>query len=82
MEALAAGIEAELRAGNYRDTRGQWPYVEVDGSYVGVRIRRITHLGEGRIDALQKLADALYLEYAAKFGRKIPATGDWCVRSR
>lgn len=74
--ALAAAISQELNEGDFKDARGQRPYLEVDGMYDGVRVRRITHLDESRIDALTKVCDALYLEHAAKTGH-VPKDGDW-----
>ena len=38
------------------------PYIEIDGLYEGVRIRRITNLSEGDREGLVKIADAVYDE--------------------
>lgn len=39
---------------------GKSPYIEVDGSYEGVRIRRITYLSEEEHDKLVEEADRIY----------------------
>jgi hypothetical protein len=36
------------------------PYIEVDGMYKGVRIRKITHLTDKESDVLVRNADVLY----------------------
>lgn len=36
------------------------PYIEVEGAYGGVRIRKITHLSEKEQDKLVKKADKVY----------------------
>ena len=41
---------------------GKNPYVEVDGLYRGVRIRKITNLSEDRCLELVKEADRIYNE--------------------
>jgi len=38
------------------------PYIEVDGSYGGVRIRRITNMSESKQKELIRKADQIYLE--------------------
>lgn len=44
----------------YVDKNGQYPYVEVDKMYPGVRIRRITHLKENQKTKIVNRADAIY----------------------
>lgn len=53
----------ELVAG-YRSkaTGGGGPYVETDGMYKGVRIRRLTHLPEDVLNELVDKADAIYVQ--------------------
>ena len=46
----------------YPDEHKMHPYVEVDGLYEGIRIRRITHLTEEKRRELVKKADILYLK--------------------
>jgi hypothetical protein len=41
---------------------GSFPYIEVDGNYGGVRIRRITHLSESMQNELVEKVDQIYLE--------------------
>jgi hypothetical protein len=45
------------------------PYVEINGLYDGVRIRRITHLMDNEDCQFQKKADEIYLKLAKKFGK-------------
>lgn len=45
---------------SYKDKNGMQPYVEVDGLYPGVRIRRMTHLTDEQQDELVMKADKLY----------------------
>lgn len=50
---------------NYKpeeDYENYIPYVEVDGLYDGVRLRRITHLSEADRKDLVSKADKIYLE--------------------
>ena len=44
------------------DSKGRHPYIEVNGLYPGVRIRRITHYPEEIQDKIIKNCDALYRE--------------------
>ena len=39
-----------------------YPYIEIDGLYDGVRIRKITYLGDGTRDDLIREADKIYDE--------------------
>jgi hypothetical protein len=63
---LAARLEALVQRDEFLDAHGMRPYVEVDGLYRGVRIRRITHLSEPARDRLVAEADAIFLEVMAK----------------
>lgn len=40
----------------------QEPYIEVDGLYAGVRIRKITHLSDELYDKVITEADKIYLD--------------------
>ena len=42
------------------DKHGMKPYIEFDGLYDGVRIRRITHYPKNVIDYIVKAADEIY----------------------
>jgi hypothetical protein len=57
---LAAQLAELCAMPDFVDARGMRPYVEVDGLYRGVRIRRITHLSEAAQDELVRLADEIY----------------------
>lgn len=60
---LAFELSKALNIGigdNSRD--GVSPYIEVDGAYSGVRIRRITHLSDKAHKELVKKADKVYDE--------------------
>ena len=45
-----------------RDLGGRTPFIEVDGLYLGVRIRRITNLNTSDIEELVARADKIYNE--------------------
>jgi len=57
---LAQRLE-ELVA-KFTDSHGMKPYVEVNGLYEGVRIRRITHLTEAEQTSLVQQADKIFLQ--------------------
>ena len=44
------------------DDRGDRPYVEVNGSYRGVRIRRLTHYGDDVVNAIVNVCDHIHKE--------------------
>lgn len=52
--------ELSLFVSQFRDSNGQVPYVELNGLYPGVRIRRITHLSEEGSKELVKGADEIF----------------------
>ena len=56
---LAEALSKELRI-SFDANRQHKPYVEVDGLYRGVRLRRITHMSEEEQELLIKRADAIY----------------------
>lgn len=56
---LAESLSKELSIGFDANKQHQ-PYVEVDGLYQGVRLRRITHLSEEEQELLITRADAIY----------------------
>lgn len=59
---LVDRLRMELPA-NYGWTPGGiTPYIEADGLYRGVRIRKITNLSEGDLDEFIKRADKIYHE--------------------
>jgi len=60
-EELAERLTEELDIKRGWSPRAKIPYIEVDGLYPGVRIRRITHLSE-KMSELLDLADKIYLE--------------------
>ncbi len=43
-----------------KDGRGQKPYVEINGPYAGVRIRRLTHYNQIDLDNIVNTLDAIY----------------------
>lgn len=49
----------KIQIGN-NSNDGHSPYIEVDGAYGGVRIRRITHLSEKEHQKLVKKSDEIY----------------------
>ena len=53
------GFEIETRNRNYKND-GESPYIEVDGNYEGVRIRRITNLSEKQLEEMYEKADHIY----------------------
>ena len=46
----------------YTDEHGMQPYVEQNGLYQGVRIRRITHLNQDHRKEIVAKADGLYTQ--------------------
>lgn len=46
----------------FLDSHKMHPYVEINGLYEGVRIRRITHLADDEMEKLIDQADAIYKE--------------------
>jgi hypothetical protein len=57
---LAAALGALCARADFADADGMHPYVEVDGLYEGVRIRRMTHLTGAQQDELLRWADEIY----------------------
>lgn len=57
---LAVMLGRLCAAGDYEDKYGMRPYVEIDGLYPGVRIRRITHLTAEQESSLITEADKIY----------------------
>ena len=45
---------------NYEDKNGMNPYIEVDGLYPGIRLRRLTHLSDEDQEDLVREADKLF----------------------
>ena len=45
------------------------PYLELDGLYAGVRIRKITHLSDKETKELAKKADEIYKEVENKMSK-------------
>lgn len=60
-EELEKALHFPIETGNkdYKND-GISPYIEVDGSYEGVRIRRITHLSSKQYDKVTIEADRIY----------------------
>jgi hypothetical protein len=58
----AAQLAERLRpiAASFEDAYSMRPYIEVDGLYPGVRIRRITHLSDEQRQELVGIADGIY----------------------
>lgn len=52
--------ELEVLCKKNPDKYGMFPYVEIDGLYDGVRIRRITHLPNNDDLQFEKKADKIY----------------------
>ncbi len=63
---LAAALTALVARNEFLDAHGMRPYVEVDGLYRGVRIRRITHLSADQERRLVAAADSAFLEVMAE----------------
>ena len=59
---LASRLLTELNLANQWIPGGTKPYIEVDGLYEGVRIRKITHLSDEDRSSLVKKADKIYNE--------------------
>jgi hypothetical protein len=58
-DKLAAAL-AKLLEDFPADAHGRRPYIERNGPYSGVRIRRITHLAEEQINRLVAAADTIH----------------------
>jgi hypothetical protein len=69
---LARDLAKIVARDEFIDARKQKPYVEVDQLYPGVRIRRITHLSDEKIDKLVAEADAVFTEHIKTY----PLTGE------
>lgn len=50
------------------DNRGMYAYVERDGSYQGVRVRRISHYPEDTRWKIVKECDAIYAQIVEEVG--------------
>jgi hypothetical protein len=61
--------ELEKLVANVRDQNGRQPEVEINGTYGGVRIRKLTWLTEEQIDKLTIEADAIVDRIAKRMGR-------------
>jgi len=59
---LFVRLRKELKLDELHDSNGSSPYLEVDGLYRGVRIRRITHLSEADQERLVLKAERIYAE--------------------
>jgi len=62
-EKISKDLNIPIETGNrsYKND-GSSPYIEVDGAYGGVRVRRITHLSEEEHFKLVKDSDNIYDE--------------------
>lgn len=63
-QVLARRLEREVLPALGLDAYGMAAYVEVDGLYPGVRIRRLTHYDDAKIERLRQAADAVFDEVA------------------
>jgi len=62
-EALETALNIPIETGNKRyKNDGKSPYIEVDGAYGGVRIRRITWLSEKEHEKLIVNSEKIYKE--------------------
>ena len=59
-EELAELLAKELNIRRGWLPRAKTPYIEVNGLYPGVSIRRITHLSDDEIDKLTEAADKIF----------------------
>ncbi len=59
---LAETLSKELKLKTENNFGGEEPYIEVDGLYRGVRIRKITHLSDKERDDLVLKSDKIYNE--------------------
>lgn len=59
---LAYRLKTELNLDNGWVAGGKRPYIEIDGLYEGVRIRKITYLTDDEANKLIKKADDIYNE--------------------
>ena len=57
---LSKALKIGIGSNPQWENDGHSPYIETDGSYNGVRIRRITHLSEKEQKRLVKKADKIY----------------------
>jgi hypothetical protein len=65
-DILAEHLSKLLEEFGFKNVRGYspgtFPYIETDGNYRGVRIRRITNMPESEQKELIEKADRIYLE--------------------
>ena len=64
-EALAKALAEGLPAKIGWTPGGVSPYIEVDGAYGGVRIRKVTHLADDDLDKFRARADKIYEDVMA-----------------
>jgi hypothetical protein len=69
-EMMELAKELEVLCRKNPDKYNMFPYVEVNGLYEGVRIRRITHLPNNDNNQFEKKADKVYFKVCAKIGKK------------
>ena len=53
------------------DKRGMHPYIERDGLYEGVRIRRITHYSDEMIDKIVRTCEEAYTKTEKEYESKV-----------
>jgi hypothetical protein len=69
-EEIAAVLK-DMVAKLPEDERGQRPYIEVNETYPGVRIRRITHYTDEQRESIIKKADAIYEVVLRRHGASV-----------
>jgi hypothetical protein len=62
--------ELAVIAYSYTDAHGMKPYVEIDGLYDGVRIRRMTHLTQEEYWELVRRAEEAYTKIMLSASRQ------------
>jgi len=67
---LAERLQTEVLDKLPADARGQWPYIEINITYPGVRIRRITHYSDEVIDEIVADCDKIYREMCDSYDAK------------
>lgn len=65
-ENLAQNLMKELNLDWVWIPGGSDPYIEIDGIYNGVRIRKMTHLSDEESENLVKKADKVYGEFVKR----------------
>lgn len=69
VDQIKKGSKTEL-ADACMSSDGKAPYIEVNGMYPGVRIRKITHLNDEQQRELITKADLIYTEIMLGTGKK------------